>query len=216
MQALAWTSTKFSRMAGPDWRILYQALPANSATFLAGETKAVGADDRAVLQRDIVAELAVLADDGMSMGKEPVSDGRVRIDHDVRQDDGVVADRDLSTDDGVSAYVRVGSDGCGWVYGSSRMNTGQVRGRLVEEFDEPGERQIGVGDTERSGRDLGEVGLDQYGCCAGGAGERGVLRIGNEGDVPGLGLFDSGDAGDGLPGVAAKLCAKMPGDVSKR
>src|SRR6185312_17034227 len=40
-----------------------------------GEAEAVRADDRSILQDDIVAEAAVFADDRMGVGEEAVADG---------------------------------------------------------------------------------------------------------------------------------------------
>jgi len=183
---------------------------------LTGETETVGAHDGAVLQNDVIAELAILADHGVSVSEETVPDDCVRIDHDVRQDDGVVADRNLGTDDGVSADVGVASNGRGRIDDRGGMDAGWIRGRLVEELDEPGEGKVWVSDAESCRGDLREVGLYEHCRCAGGVGEGGVLRVRDEGDLAGNGLFDSSDPGDGLMGVATKLCTEMLGDIGKR
>ena len=64
MQALAWTSTSSSSTAGPDCTILCQW-----PGVVLGEAEAVGADDRSVLQHDIVAEPAMLAHDRSARGR---------------------------------------------------------------------------------------------------------------------------------------------------
>ena len=61
-----------------------------------GEAEAIGADDNAVLKDDVVAQKAVLADNGVSMSEEVVPAVTRRIDDDVGEDDGVVTDRDSS------------------------------------------------------------------------------------------------------------------------
>jgi hypothetical protein len=59
-------------MWGPRWR-----------QRVAGEAEAVRADDGAVLQDDVIAEAAALADDGVGVGEEVAANLRVRVDHDV-------------------------------------------------------------------------------------------------------------------------------------
>jgi hypothetical protein len=58
-----------------------------------GKAEAVRADNRAVFERDMVAESAAFADDGMGVGKEVIADRDAGIDHDMGQDGGVAADR---------------------------------------------------------------------------------------------------------------------------
>ena len=45
-----------------------------------GEAEAVGSDDGAVLQGDVVAEAAVFADDGVGVGEEVAADPSVGVD----------------------------------------------------------------------------------------------------------------------------------------
>jgi hypothetical protein len=120
------------------------------------EAEAVGADDGSVLEDDVVAELAVLANDRVGMREEVVAGADVRIDDDVGEDDGVVPEGDVVADDGVCADVCVGADlrsggdnGCG-------VDAGCIGGRLIEEFDSPGEGEVGVVDTKGGSGDLGE------------------------------------------------------------
>src|SRR5208283_877275 len=81
-----------------------------------GEAEAVGTDDCAVLQGDVVPEAATLADDSVGVGEEVAADPSVGIDHCVGQkscmisNDGVVSDDDVGADVGVRADLRGGSD----------------------------------------------------------------------------------------------------------
>ena len=75
------------------------------ALLVFGEAEAVGADDDAIFERDVVAEDAVFADDGVGVGEEVAADLNAGIKHDVGQDGGVRADADAGTDDGVCADV---------------------------------------------------------------------------------------------------------------
>ena len=57
--------------------------------FIFGEAEAVGSDDHAVLQDDIVTELAVFPNHGVGMGEKVVTDAGAAIDDDVRQNDAI-------------------------------------------------------------------------------------------------------------------------------
>jgi len=57
------------------------------------------------------------------------------------------------------------------------MDVGSVGGRLVEELDGAGEGQVGIGDAEGCGGDLGEGWLDDDRGGFGGSGEACVARI---------------------------------------
>ena len=62
------------------------------ARVILGKSEAVAAYDNAVLENDIVTDLAVLADNRVRMGVEIVADAGVGIDDHMRQQCGVVAD----------------------------------------------------------------------------------------------------------------------------
>src|ERR1700722_10622959 len=165
------------------------------AVGLASEAEAVSSDDGSVLQDDVVAQAAVLADDGVGMGEEVVSGLGMRVEDNVGQDDGVVADRDVIANYGVGPNVGVIADaGAGGDCGGG-VDAGGVVRRTIEELDGEGEGEVGVFDSEGCGRDLGEVGFDEDGCCFGSAGKGGVFGIGDKCEVAGFGGFDSGYAG---------------------
>jgi len=173
--------------------------------FAAGETEAVAADDGAVFEPDIVAELAELADNGVGVGEEAVADGGTVIDDNVGKDDGVGTDADASAEDGIGADVGVGTDGGGWVNDGGGVDAGGVDGGLIEELEGLGEGVVGVLDAQGGGRNFLEVGFDDDGGGAGGAGECSVARVGDEGDLGGAGLFETGDTGDLEVGVATEF-----------
>ena len=116
-------------------------------------------------------------------------------------DDDVVADDDIGTDVGVGADLGGGRDDGGG------MDSRAVGGRLVEEFERAGEGEVGIGDAQGGGGDWLECRLDQDGGGVGGAGERGVLGVGDEGELAGAGLFQAGGGGDFGVGVALEGCA---------
>ncbi len=185
------------------------------AIVLAGEAEAVGTDDDTVLQDDVVADAAELADDGVGVGEEVVSDGNVGVEDNVGKDDGVVADGDVVGDDGAGADVGVGSNGGGGCDDGGGMDAGRVNGRLVEEFDATGECQVGIFEAEGGGVDLGEVGFDEDGGGMGGTGEGCVLGIGDEGDLSGDGGLDAGYTGDEGVRVSMEGGIEMGGEFGE-
>ena len=158
---------------------------------MAGEAEAVASDDGAVLEDDVVAELAVLADDGVGVGEEVASNVSAGVDHDVRENGRVGADDDVVADDRVGADVGVGADfrgGCDYGRG---MDSGGVGGRLVEEFERAGEGEVRVGYAEGGGRYLLECRVDQDYGGVGGAGAWRVFGIRYEGELAGPGVFEA-------------------------
>src|SRR5208282_4114144 len=75
-----------------------------------GETEAVGADDHAVLQQDVVADAAVFAHRSMSVSEEIVADGHSSVDHHMSQQHGIRPDRHIFVDHHVRTDVRVGTN----------------------------------------------------------------------------------------------------------
>jgi len=73
----------FDVIADTYWTRLRNLLPRAIVTF--GEAEAITADDNAVLQDDVVAEHAALADNGVGVSEEIASGGDAGIDDDVRQ-----------------------------------------------------------------------------------------------------------------------------------
>ena len=117
----------------------------------------------------------------------------------------------MVSDDGVGADVGVGADAGGGSDSSSRVNARGVGGRLVEEFDSTGEGKVRIFEAEGGGWDLREVRLDENRRCLGGAGERGVFGIGDEGQITESGCLDAGDAGNTGGGVAVKGSTEIVG-----
>ena len=74
---------------------------------LFSEAETVRADNSSVLEDDIVAKLAVLAYDGVGMGKEMIADADMGIEDGVRQESGMIADDNMISDDHVGPNVRV-------------------------------------------------------------------------------------------------------------
>jgi len=174
-----------------------------SAIGLAGEAEAVATDYDPVLEDDVIAEAAVLADDGVGVGEEVVSGTDVRVEDGMWKDGGVVADGDVVADDGVGTDMGVGADVSGGRDDCSWMDSGWVGRGAVEELDSKGEGQIGVFDAEGCGWDLRKFWFDQDSCCFGGTGEGSVFGVGDEGQIAGTGVFYAGDACDLSGGVAS-------------
>ena len=105
-------------------------------------------------------------------------------------------------------WASVADDG-GGVDDSGGMNAGRVGRRLVEEAERAREGVIGILDAQGCGGDLLKLGLDEDGCGMGGAGERGVAEVGDEGDFGGAGFFNALDAGNFEVWVAAEFRAQL-------
>jgi len=178
---------------------------------LFGEAEAVRSDDGSVLEDDIVAKLTMLADDGVGMGEEMIANADMWIEDHVGQESGMVADHNMIFDDDIGSDVRAGpyfccggDDGCG-------VNAGSVDRRLVEELDGACEGEIRIGDAEGRGCDFGERWLNEHGGSPGGAGERGVFGIGDEGKVAGRCGIDSGNPGDLRSSITVENGSKVLG-----
>jgi hypothetical protein len=166
------------------------------AFFGLGEAEAVGANDRPVLQEDVVAEMTEFSNDGVGVSEEVVADGGSAIDDDVRENRGSVSDDDVLIDHDVGGDVGVLSDSSGGMDDGGGMDSGGVLGRTVEKFDGfcPGEIRILA--AEHSGGEGGEgLGDDDgrgFRRFRGGV----VFGIGDERELPGGGVLDAGDSGD--------------------
>ena len=120
-------------------------------------------------------------------------------------DDDVIADDDVGADVGFGADLRGGSDD------GSGMDSGRVGWGLVEELEGAGEGEVWIPDAEGCGGDGAEGGFDQDGGGLCGAGQRGVLGVGDEGELAGAGVFEAGGGGDFGVGIAVEGCAEMSG-----
>ena len=188
---------------GPDWGIFSQW-----PCFVFGKAEAVGADDDAVFERDVIAEDAVFADDGMGVREEVAADLYAGIEHDVRQKRGVRAEANLGPTTAYAPMCAPSADFRGGIDDGGGMNAGRVGGRLVEKAERAGEGVIGILDAQGCGGDFLEFGLDDDGGGACGAGESGVAGIGDEGDLGGAGYFNAFDAGNFQVWIAAEFRAQ--------
>src|SRR5271169_654464 len=123
------------------WAGLSDLLPVIS---VAGETEAVAADDRSVLQNDVVAELAVLPNNGMSVGKEVIADARSAVDDNMRQEHCVVAGGNVVVNYDIRADMSIGADFRRSSYHRRGMNPLGVARRLIEQIDGPRKGEVWV------------------------------------------------------------------------
>ena len=167
-----------------------------AAFVIFGEAEAVGAYDGSILKQNVVAQVTEFSYHRMSVGEEIVADGCSAIDNDVGQkdsivsDDGIFVDYHIRTKMRVLAELRLGID-----YGSG-MNTGSIGGRPIEQLDGFGPGQIGVAAAQHSRVNGGEVFGDDDGGRLGDLRGGVVLRIGDEGELAGRGVFYAGYSGD--------------------
>ena len=100
-----------------------------------GEAKTIGAYDYAVLEQDVVTEVAEFPDYGMGVRKKIVAYGYSAIDDYVGQEDSVVSDYAVFVNDYVRTDVRVLADAGRGMNDRGGMDSGSVARRLVEKFD---------------------------------------------------------------------------------
>jgi len=149
------------------------------------------------------------------MGKEVVADFGATINGNEAVEDGEAADFDVAVDEAVGADVDAvadfrggGDDGCGMDSG----NDGRCR---MEKLDGSREIEIGIGGAQRRDGNAGLAGRDEDRRGAGGT-ERGtILAIGEEGEVAGFGVLDSGNAFDFEIRIAFEFAAELCGDFVK-
>src|SRR5664280_2018013 len=165
------------------------------AFAIAGKAVAVGTDHDAVLQDDVVADVAVFADDGVGVRQKVVADSDAFVDHDVSAEHAVVTDDDvvfnhhIGTDAGVRADLRGGSDD------GRRMNPRRVLRCLVEKLDGFRKSKVRILAAQEWNFPGGEVFADDDGCGLGCLGGSGIARVGDEGDVVFASVFNASDSG---------------------
>jgi len=109
-----------------------------------GKTKAVRANDYAILKRDMIAQNASLAHHGMGVGKEIISCPHTRIQNDMRQNRGMIADFHLGSNDRVCPDVGVRADRRRGVDNRRGMDSWGIMGRLVKEPERLRKGEVGV------------------------------------------------------------------------
>src|SRR3974390_80433 len=169
---------------------------------VARKTETVRPHNGAVLQNHIVAELAILAHNGVSMSEEVVTDACSAINDDVRQQHSVGAKYYAVVDDGIGPDVRVGPDLRRRSNHGRGMNPGSIPRRLVKQVDSPGEGEIRILAAQQRGRYGREFFRDDNPRRSCGLGSRSILRIRHEGNLPGRRFFNACHACDFRRGVA--------------
>ena len=102
--------------------------------------------------------------------------------------------------------MSVGADLGGRGDDGGGMDSGSVGGRFVEEIEGAGEGEVRIGDAQGGGADRLECRLDEDCGRLGGAGERDVPGVGDEGELAGTGVFEAGCGGDFEVWVALEGC----------
>jgi hypothetical protein len=88
------------------------------------ESEAVGSNDCAVLERDVVAKHAALTDNRMGVREEVAAGSNPRIEHDVREDCCMRSKTNARTDHDIGPDMRPLSDFCGRIDDRGRMDSG--------------------------------------------------------------------------------------------
>ena len=173
---------------------LHDLVPGAGIIF--GEAEAVRSNDGAVLQNDVVPELAILAHHGVGVREKVVSDVRAAVDDGMRQQFCVSANYDIGVDDDVGADVRVFANPGRRMQHCAGMNARRIKRRLVEERNGAGKRQVRIPRPQERSRDRREIFVHNYGRGLRGLSAGSVLRVGHEGDLASHGLLDASHPGN--------------------
>ena len=109
-----------------------------------GEAEAVGTDDCAVLEDDIVAETAAFSYDRVGVGEESIADANSIIKNDMGQKDGVIADYALLADDNIGSDVSARTDARTGSHYRGGMDFGLVMWGRVKDFDSAGPGKVWI------------------------------------------------------------------------
>jgi hypothetical protein len=195
-----------------DWGGLGNLVPASIMSF--GEAEAVGADDDAILQQNVVADAASFPDYGVGVREEVIADSYSAIEDDVRQQDGVVADLDILVNDYERADVSAASNLGSGMDGRRGVYSGGVEWRLVEQVESASETEVRILHAQRCRWDHGEGHRNDHCSSPGDARRRGIFRVRDERDFRGPGLLDAVEAGDlGIGGAIVEACVEGGGEL---
>ena len=114
------------------------------AGIILGKAEAIGADDDPVLQYDVIADLAVLADNAVGVRQKAIADSRVAVDDGMGKQDRVVADPDLFIDHDIRPKMGSLAYTGGRVDNGGRVDPWCVCRRLIKEFESPRKCVVGV------------------------------------------------------------------------
>jgi len=142
------------------------------------------------------------------------ADTHVRVDHALRVDRHVIADLAVSGDDRISADGDMGSKLNARMDECRRVNPWLRLRRPVEQFQGLGEGEVGMGSSQKRHGGGSEVFSDDHRRSARRFDEGGILRIGDEGQLAGLGFGDRGNSGD-VKVLTIKPRSDMSGDVGE-
>src|SRR5437588_713217 len=121
---------------------LHDLVPVTGVIF--GKSEAIGANDHAVLQDDMIAESAMLAHNCVGVSKEMVADARAWINHDVGQQGSIGSNDNVAIDHNVRPDMRVRPDARARVNDGCGMYARCVPRGLVEQFDCARKRKVRI------------------------------------------------------------------------
>ena len=178
------------------------------------ESVPVAADDDAVLEHDAVANRDALANRDVRVEDAVNADPRAGTNRHVRKDDRAIADDhsfahgDERADRHAIAQMRIVRHSRHPVHSRLRLPSWR------EDADCPRKREVRIRRPEDRARPCRRVVTEQDGRCTRGGHRWQVLRIRDEGEIAGAGVFDAGDAHDLNLAIAfeaaGELCRKVP------
>ncbi len=182
---------------------------------LARESKAVAADDHAVLQDHAVANPAVLPNAGMGVREKVVADFCAAIDGDKAVQHGISSDFDFFIDKAIGPNVRPGADVRRFGDNRGGVNTGCELWRWMKKFDCSREIKIGIRRPQRGHGHWASIACDEDGRSPALIEQRTVFSVHKESELAGFCFLDAGNAGDLEVRIALEFAAELCGNFSQ-
>ncbi len=176
--------------------------------------EAIGSDSRSVMDDDVRTDDCVLSDCHMRMDDCMCTDAHIGVDHAVWVDRHMVADLAIGGDDRIGTDGDMGSELRAWVDERRGMDPQLWLRRAIEQFQGLSEGEVRIGGSQQRHWSGGEIFGDDHGRSARRLDEGSILRIRDEGQLPGLSLGDRGDARD-LEVLAIELCPDVSSDLGE-
>ena len=173
---------------------LHDLLPL--AGIVLREAESICADDRSILQDNVIAQAAMLAYNRVRMREEIVADASAAIDHHMRQENCITADINIFVDHNVRSDMRASTNSGGAMNRRRRVYAGHVLRRLVEQFDCAREGEIRVLAAQRGRWNPWKVFRNDDRRCRCGPCQRRILRISHKRDLAGYRFFNASDPCD--------------------
>ncbi|MNX97533.1 hypothetical protein D3C86_1299040 [compost metagenome] len=206
---------------GADFDVVADQHPAELGNLLpdallVGEAEALAADHRPRLDHHPLADAYIVIQGDPRREPAALADHRTRTDHAMRPDRHARGDPRTRLDHRVSADAGTGVDLRVGRYQRGRMHTGQRPRLAIEQMGQLRVGQIGIGDDQRIAAVVVGIGSAQQHRAGTAIGQVfAVLRVGQETQLIGAGLLQSGQTADRLAGGATQSGTQAFGQLAE-